>query len=70
MKMMDWKASCAPGVGLELGCGLIVESLATLGLYLHDISSRLEMVFFLNLILMLPYFLNNNSNNSILIPDD
>ena len=46
MKMMDWKASCAPGVGLELGCGLIVESLATLGLYLHDISSRLEMVFF------------------------
>ena len=68
--MMDWKASCAPGVGLELGCGLIVESLATLGLYLHDISSRLEMVFFLNLILMLPYFLNNNSNNSILIPDD
>ena len=70
MKMMDWKASCAPGVGLELGCGLIVESLATLGLYLHDISSRLEMVFFLNLILMLPYSLNNNSNNSILIPDD
>ena len=70
MKMMDWKASCAPGVGLELGCGLMVESLATLGLYLHDISSRLEMVFFLNLILMLPYFLNNNSNNSILIPDD
>ena len=68
--MMDWKASCAPGVGLELGCGLIVESLATLGLYLHDISSRLEMVFFLNLILMLPYSLNNNSNNSILIPDD
>ena len=70
MKMMDWKASCAPGVGLELGCGLMVESLATLGLYLHDISSRLEMVFFLNLILMLPYSLNNNSNNSILIPDD
>ena len=70
MKIMDWKASCAPGVGLELGCGLIVESLATLGLYLHDISSRLEMVFFLNLILMLPYSLNNNSNNSILIPDD
>ena len=70
MKMMDWKASCVPGVGLELGCGLIVESLATLGLYLHDISSRLEMVFFLNLILMLPYSLNNNSNNSILIPDD
>ena len=68
--MMDWKASCAPGVGLELGCGLIVESLATLGLYLHDISNRLEMVFFLNLILMLPYSLNNNSNNSILIPDD
>ena len=68
--MMDWKASCAPGVGLELGCGLMVESLATLGLYLHDISSRLEMVFFLNLILMLPYSLNNNSNNSILIPDD
>ena len=68
--MMDWKASCSPGVGLELGCGLIVESLATLGLYLHDISSRLEMVFFLNLILMLPYSLNNNSNNSILIPDD
>ena len=47
MKMMDWKASCAPGVGLELGCGLMVESVATLGLYLHDISSRLEMVFFL-----------------------
>ena len=33
MKMMDWKASCVPGVGLELGCGLIVESLAALGWY-------------------------------------
>ena len=44
--MMDSKASCAPGVGLELGCGLIVESLATLGWYLHDIFSRLELVFF------------------------
>ena len=45
MKMMDWKASWAPGVGLDLGCGVIVESLATLGWYLHDIFSRLEMVF-------------------------
>ena len=70
MKMMDWKASCAPGVGLTLGCGLTVESLATLGWYLHDISSRLEMVFFLDLILMLPYSLNDNSNSSILIPVD
>ena len=68
MKMMDWKASCAPsaGVGLWINCGEPCNS----WLVLHDISNQLEMVFFLKLILILPYSLTDNSKNSILIPDE